>query len=91
MTLELRKCQVKTTMRYPTTHLSDWLQFKRLTLPPLPTKNKQNPKTKQQNREFPGSLVVRIWRFHHRGPDLISGLETKIPHQANAHSGQQSK
>ena len=29
--------------------------------------------------EFPGDPVVRTWRFHCWGPDLISGQGTKIP------------
>lgn len=35
--------------------------------------------------EFPDGLVVRIQHIHCCSPGLISGLGTKIPHQAAAH------
>ena len=40
-------------------------------------------------REFPDSLVVRIWCFHCHGPDSISAWGTEIP-QAVGH-GQKKK
>ena len=40
-------------------------------------------------REFPDSLVVRIWCFHCHGPDSISAWGTEIP-QAVGH-GQKNK
>ena len=35
--------------------------------------------------EFPGGLMVRIWCFHHGGPDSTPDLGPEIPHQATAH------
>lgn len=32
--------------------------------------------------KFPGSQVVRIWRFHCPGPGSISGQGTEIPQAA---------
>lgn len=34
-------------------------------------------------RDFPGSPVVKIWLFHHRGLGSVPGLGTEIPHHSD--------
>lgn len=44
-----------------------------------------------KDREFPGSLLVRIWYFYSCGPGAAPGLGTQILHQAAAHCYLKSK
>ena len=54
-------------------------------------KKKKVSERKENWREFPGGLMVRIQGFHPCGPHSIPDLGTEIPHQAAVCHGQKRK